>query len=102
MDQLSITDQFEEKDSLVSWFTSVLNMAVKEQDVFYDDGFGSLKDICLEYRHDVQGFKDYLKGINKTMASCRTYNNIVWLSPILMNQLVGLFIISTCVCTHCI
>lgn len=89
MDQLSITNQFEEQDSLVSWFTRVLNMTVKEQDVFYDDGFGSLKDICLEYRHDVQGFKDYLKGINKTMASRRTDNNIVRLSPILMNQLVG-------------
>ena len=89
MNQLSITDQFEEQDSLVSWFTSVLTMTVQEQDVFYDDGFGSLKDICLEYRHDVQGFKDYLKGINKTMASRRTDNNIVWLSPILMNQLVG-------------
>ena len=89
MDELSITNQFKEQDSLMSWFTSVLNMTVQEQDVFYNDGFCSLKDICSEYRHDVQGLKEYLKGINKTMASRRTDDNIVRLSPILMNQLVG-------------
>ena len=101
MNQLSITDQFEEQDSLVSWFTSVLTMTVQEQDVFYDDGFGSMKDICLEYRHDVQGFKDYLKGKNKTMASRRTDNSNVRLSPILMNQLVGVVhYFNMCVCVY--
>ena len=66
-------------------------------DRIVDDGFESMNDLVQQYESNIEGFKSYLKTINKAFGNNPSQANRIYFSPPLMSRFLGsLFYCSTC------
>ena len=60
-------------------------------DRIVDDGFESMNDLVQQYESNFEGFKSYLKKINKAFVSNPSQANRIYFSPPLMSRFLGSF-----------
>ena len=65
----SIIEEFSDESTLEQLLELEFGITEGQLSKLQEDGFVSMDIICEEFKDDVESFKEYLKGLNKTYGS---------------------------------
>ena len=66
-----------------------IGLARRERDRIVSNGFEDLDEIVAHHTHDVSGFVDYMKNLNKTFASASDPDVQVYFTPVTIQRFSG-------------
>ena len=69
-----------ESEQALRALMNTIGIERKERDRIVDDGFTDMDEIISHHTHDVAGFTDYMKNLNKTFASSSDQNMRIYFS----------------------
>ena len=86
---LSITDLYENEELFCYIMDEIGISARKERDKIVGDGFNSIRTIVRHHSNDIDAFRKYLTGLNKTYASASVAAIRVYYPPLIIARLMG-------------